>query len=255
MQVKVLGCSGGIGKGLRTSALLVDDDILIDAGTGAGDLTLEELSRIRHVFITHSHLDHIVSLPMLVDNIFDCLIEDKLRVYGNAETITALRQHIFNDVIWPDFSKLPRSEQSVLDFVVIAPGDEVQVGVRTVRAVDVSHAVPTLGFCVANGEKVFAFSGDTATNQTLWPVLNGYHRLDALVIEVSFPDRMRKLADEAGHYTPTTLAADLEKLAHQPDIWVTAMKPGQEETIFDELQAALPGRDFKRLLAGAVIEL
>ena len=255
MQVRVLGCSGGIGKGRRTSALLVDDDILIDAGTGAGDLSLDELSRIRHVFITHSHLDHIVSLPMLIDNIFDCLVEEKLRVYANTETIAALRQHIFNDVIWPDFSRLPRSGQSVLEFVVIAPGDEVQVGARAVRAVDVSHAVPTLGFCVANDEKVFAFSGDTATNRTLWPVLNDYPRLDALIIEVSFPDRLRELADEAGHYTPSTLAADLEKLAHRPDVWVTAMKPGQEDAIFEELRAALPDRDFRRLQAGAVIEL
>ncbi len=255
MQVKILGCSGGIGKGLRTSALLVDEDILIDAGTGAGDLTLDELSRIRHVFITHSHLDHIVSLPMLIDNIFDCLVEDKLRVYANAETITALRRHIFTDVIWPDFSKLPGSGQSVLEFVVIGPGDVVQVGARAVRAVDVSHAVPTLGFCVANGEKVFAFSGDTATNRTLWPVLNGYDRLDALIIEVSFPDRLQQLAVEAGHYTPSTLAADLRKLVHEPDLWVTAMKPGQEEVIYEELRAALPGRDFNRLQAGAVIEL
>ena len=156
MKVKVLGCSGGIGEGRRTSALLVDDDILIDAGTGVGDLSLDELALIRRVFITHSHLDHIVSLPMLIDNIFDCLVEDKLRVYANAHTIAALRAHVFNDVIWPDFSKLPHAAHSVLEFVTIEPDDEVVIGARTVRAVDVTHAVPALGFCVDNEEKVFA---------------------------------------------------------------------------------------------------
>lgn len=255
MQVKILGCSGGIGEGLRTSALLVDHDILIDAGTGVGDLSLDELSAIRHVFVTHSHLDHIVSLPMLIDNIFDRLVNDSLRVYGNAATLQALRAHIFNDVIWPDFTRLPSPGASVLQLVEIAPGDEIVIGSRTVRAVDVSHAVPTLGFCVANGERVFAFSGDTATNKTLWPVLNSYRRLDALIIEVSFPDRLKELAEVAGHYTPSSVAADLEKLNHQPEIWVTAMKPGEEQSIFEELQAVLPGRSFNILRSGTVLEL
>ncbi|MDH3590198.1 MAG: MBL fold metallo-hydrolase, partial [Gammaproteobacteria bacterium] len=91
MRVRVLGCSGGIGQGLRTTSILIDDDILIDAGTGVGDLCLDALSRIRHVFITHSHLDHIVSLPMLIDYNFKRLLTDPLRVYANRQTIDALR--------------------------------------------------------------------------------------------------------------------------------------------------------------------
>ena len=255
MQVRVLGCSGGIGAGHRTSSLLIDNDILIDAGTGVGDLPLDELAAIRHVFITHSHLDHIVSLPMLIDTIFDELVGERLKVYANEETITALREHIFNDVIWPDFARLPSPAAPVLEFVRIEPGDEVVLGSRTLRAVDVSHAVPTLGFCVANGEKVFAFSGDTQTNQTLWPVLNSYERLDVLIIEVSFPDRLLELAREAGHYTPSTVAADLAKLDHKPAIWVTAMKPGEEDNIVAELAEVLPDTALHRLQTGTVLEL
>ncbi|MDH3646139.1 MAG: 3',5'-cyclic-nucleotide phosphodiesterase [Gammaproteobacteria bacterium] len=255
MRVRILGCSGGIGQGLRTSSILVDGDILIDAGTGVGDLDLADLSRVRHVFITHSHLDHIVSLPMLVDTIFDQLVGEPLKVYANSQTIGALRKHIFNDVIWPDFCSLPSAENPVLEFVEIQAGDVVEIGARSMRAIAVEHAVPTLGFCVANGAKVFAFSGDTTTNKTLWPVLNSYERLDVLVIEVSFPDRLADLARESGHYTPSTFAADLLNLKHTPDVWVTAMKPGEEELIYAEVMAALPDRGVQCLQSGTVFEL
>ncbi|NNF61758.1 MAG: 3',5'-cyclic-nucleotide phosphodiesterase [Gammaproteobacteria bacterium] len=255
MRVRVLGCSGGIGRGLRTTSILVDRDILIDAGTGVGDLSLDDLSQIRHVFITHSHLDHIVSLPMLIDNIFEQLLDDPLRVYANAETIAALQEYIFNDVIWPDFTCLPDAENPVIRFVEIDAGDSVDIGDRSLRAIGVEHAVPTLGFCVANGEKVFAFSGDTTTNRTLWPVLNSYERLDVLVVEVSFPDRLAQLARVSGHYTPSTFAADLEKLDHEPAIWVTAMKPGEEEAILDEVGEILPDRAISQLQTGTVFEL
>ncbi len=255
MRVKILGCSGGIGQGLRTTSILVDRDILIDAGTGVGDLSLDDLSGIRHVFITHSHLDHIVSLPMLVDNIFEQLVDEPLKVYANAQTIAALHEHIFNDVIWPDFTILPTADSPVLEFVEIQPGDIVDIGNRSLRAIDVQHAVPTLGYCVANGEKVFAFSGDTTTNRTLWPVLNDYDRLDVLVIEVSFPDRLAELARESGHYTPSTFAADLELLDHKPAIWVTAMKPGEEDAIFAEVQEVLPDTPVNCLQSGTVFEL
>ncbi|MBT8132751.1 MAG: 3',5'-cyclic-nucleotide phosphodiesterase [Gammaproteobacteria bacterium] len=255
MRVKVLGCSGGIGQGLRTSSILVDNDILIDAGTGVGDMSLAELSQIRHVFITHSHLDHIVSLPMLIDNIFDQLVSETLKVYASRTTIEALNRHIFNDVIWPDFTVLPNAGRPVLEFVEVEAGDDIVLGQRTIRAIDVEHSVPTLGFCVANGASVFAFSGDTMTNKTLWPVLNEYPRLDVLVIEVSFPDRLAALAHDSGHYTPSTFAADLQNLQHTPDVWVTAMKPGEEEAIYSEVMAALPDRNVQCLQTGDVFEL
>ena len=46
MQIRILGCSGGIGPGLRTTSLLVDGTLLIDAGTGVGDLPAAELAAI-----------------------------------------------------------------------------------------------------------------------------------------------------------------------------------------------------------------
>lgn len=255
MRVRILGCSGGIGIGLRTTSILVDDDILIDAGTGVGDLTLAEIAGIRHLFLTHSHLDHVCGLPLFLDSMFDEFAERPLIVHSRAETLTALRSHLFNDVLWPDFTKLPNREKPVVRFEPLTPGDVIAVGERKVHAVDVHHSVPSLGFCIERAGKVFAFSGDTMTNETLWPVLNAFPNVDVLVMEVSFPNSQDQLARRAKHYTPQMLALDLRRLEHDPQLWVTAMKPGEEDQIFEELTHALPARRLHRLKRGDVFDM
>ena len=233
--------------------MLVDNDVLIDAGTGIGDLELPDLDSIRHVFLTHSHLDHIAGLPMLVDRVFDESFEIPLTVYAREETLRAVRDHVFNDVIWPDFTLLPSPERPMLRFQVCSPGDTVTINHRNFYAVDVMHSVPTLGFTVQNSGGVFAVSGDTKTNETLWPVLNACDDLRVLVIEVSFPDEMAELAVEAGHYTPQTLTADLARLNHEPEIWLTGMKPGEEARIFEQVRHAAPGKNIQMLSAGTIL--
>jgi cAMP phosphodiesterase len=233
--------------------LLIDNDVLIDAGTGIGDLALADLDSIRHVFLTHAHLDHVAGLPMLADRVFDEEVGIPLTVYAREETLRAVQTHLFNDVIWPDFTRLPSAENPMLRFRVCSPGDTVSIGHRDFYAVDVMHSVPSLGYTVQNSCGAFAVSGDTKTNETLWPVLNACDDLKVLVIEVSFPDEMADLALEAGHYTPQTLTADLERLKHSPEIWLTGMKPGEEDRIFDQVRRAAPGRDIQMLSAGTVL--
>ena len=253
MRIRVLGCSGGIGAGARTSAMLVDDDVLIDAGTGIGDLELADLDSIRHVFLTHAHLDHIAGLPMLADRVFDEDFDTPLTVYAREETLRAVQEHLFNGVIWPDFTKLPSPERPMLRWHVTSPGDTVRIGHRNFYAIDVMHTVPSLGFTVQNSGGVFAVSGDTKTNETLWPVLNACEDLKVLVIEVSFPNEMATLACEAGHYTPQSMTADLERLQHDPEIWLTGMKPGEEARILEQVRQAAPGKDIRMLAAGTVL--
>ncbi len=253
MRIRVLGCSGGIGAGARTTALLVDDDVLIDAGTGIGDLELEALDSIRHVFLTHAHLDHVAGLPMLADRVFDENFSTPLTVYAREETLRAVQEHLFNDVIWPDFTRLPSRENPMLRWHVTGPGDTIRIGHRDFYAVDVMHTVPSLGFTVQNSGGVFAVSGDTKTNQTLWPVLNACDDLKVLVIEVSFPDEMERLAVEAGHYTPRSLSQDLKCLEHEPEIWLTGMKPGEEDRILRQIRTAAPDRNILMLSAGTVL--
>ena len=255
MRIRILGCSGGIGAGSRTSAMLIDDDVLIDAGTGIGDLSLEEMQPIRHVFLTHAHLDHIAGLPMLADHIFEDEVEMPLTVYAREETLRAVQAHLFNGVIWPDFAKLPSVANPMVRYQVCSPGDTVTIGHRNFYAVDVLHTVPTLGYTVQNSGGAFAVSGDTKTNETLWPVLNACEDLKVLVIEVSFPDEMEQLAADSGHYCPKTLTKDLERLRHEPEIWLTGMKPGEEERILDQVTRAAPDKNIRMLSRGTILTI
>ena len=255
MRLRILGCSGGIGAGSRTTAMLVDDDVLIDAGTGIGDLALAELHSIRHVFLTHAHLDHIAGLPMLVDANFAEDFDTPVTVYARQETLDAIRAHLFNDVIWPDFTRIPRPEHAMLRYVECNPGDSQRIGQRDFQAIDVRHSVPSLGYTVKNARGRFAVSGDTRTNETLWPVLNGCSDLKVLVIEVSFPDEQMDLAEASGHYCPATMCRDLARLEHDPTVWLTGMKPGEEERILQQVQRAAPDRDIHMLARGIVIDV
>src|SRR5947209_10854125 len=122
LKVRVLGCSGGIGGSLRTTSFLVDDDILIDAGTGVGDLSLESLARIDHIFVTHSHLDHVTSIPFLVDTV--CWMRrSPLIVYGIKEVLDILRAHLFNWKIWPDFTQIPDGDKPFMVYREIRVGE------------------------------------------------------------------------------------------------------------------------------------
>lgn len=255
MEIRILGCSGGIGAGLRTTAIRIDDDILIDTGTGIGDLTFDEMRAIRHVFLTHSHLDHTGGLPLLIDTVFEARLDDPLSTYGRQETLDAVRKHIFNWVLWPDFSALPSAEDPVMRFRSIDVGEPVNLGERKIVAVDVNHTVPSLAYIIESNGRVFAFSGDTAANDTFWSALNALPQLDLLVVETAFGNRNEELAWLARHYCPSSLAADLDKLQHDPDIWITHLKPGSESEIFDEIRAEAPHRRLHRLVGNETFTL
>ena len=249
MEIRVLGCSGGVGANLRTTTLLLDQDILIDAGTGVGDLTLEEMARVKHIFLTHSHLDHITSIPFLVDTLFD-QIKEPVTIHAEPATIEALKKHIFNNVIWPDFSRLPNEQKPVMRYAVLQPGEQCVVGNRRLEMIRVNHIVPGVGYRVESNGKVFAFSGDTTTNDNFWAVLNGHATLDMLIVEAAFMNRDLELSKRAGHYCATLLAPDLAKLNHQPAIYISHNKPGVEHQIIAECRAAISGRTINSLSSG-----
>jgi ribonuclease BN (tRNA processing enzyme) len=254
MRLQVLGCSGGIGLERRTTSMLVDDDVLIDSGSGVGNLSLEEMTRIGHVFLTHSHLDHFAFLPLLVDTMFP-RITAPIVIHGREETLKALQEHIFNWHIWPDFSKLPNAKSPVMKYEIMKPGEVCKIGKRSIEMIEVNHIVPCVAYRVAGPKGVFAFSGDTTTNETLWAALNKHAGLDLLIVEAAFPNSEEELSKAARHYTPNMLAADLRKLKHKPKIYISHPKPGQESVIFQECKAAMPGLDINPLSGGEVFNL
>lgn len=255
MKLRILGCSGGISQGLRTTSFLVDDDVLIDAGTGVGDLTLDEMAKIRHIFLTHSHLDHVGCLPLLVDSIFS-RISDPIVIHGQAETIKALKEHVFNWAIWPDFAILPTAVSPVMRFQDELAGSVVEVDGRRFELIPVNHIVPTVGYRVESAEgKSFAFTGDTTTNDTFWEALNAHNNLDVLILEAAFSNKDEALSNTARHYCPNTLAADLVKLKHEPEFFLTHYKPAEENKIFDEVQQLVKNHTIKQLNNNLVITL
>ena len=254
MRIRVLGCSGGIGQELRTTSLLVDDDILIDAGTGVGNLSLAEMGRIRHIFVTHSHLDHITGIPLMIDSIFG-QIEDPVVIHASAETLAALRQHIFNWTIWPDFTQLPTPQSGVLRYELMEPGQTCQVGGRNIRMIPVNHVVPGVGYGIESAGRVLAFTGDTTTNEDFWDALNAYPGIDVLIAECAFPNQEHGLCQKAYHYCPDLLARDLAKLRHRPRVFLTHLKPGAEAQIERECRELLQGLDVRRLFGGDLIQL
>lgn len=255
MWVSILGCSGGIGPGNRTTSILIDDDILLDAGSGVGDLQLQQMCKIKHIFISHSHLDHIAFLPFLVDSIFS-QIKEPIQVYGLPETIEALKNHIFNWVIWPDFSELPSKEEPVIAFNVIHPNETFIINQRTIQAVAVDHVVPGVGYIVTSASgHTFAFSGDTATNDSLWAALNQLTTLDTLMIEAGYPNSFETLGKLAKHYTPNTLAKDLSKLKHKPHLLISHLKPSMEIIISEQLHQVLSDYQLTCIKSGDSIQI
>ncbi len=254
MRLRVLGCSGGVGAGLRTTSFLLDSDVLVDAGSGVGDLTLDEMASIRHIFVTHSHLDHVAFIPLFLDSIFD-RISAPVVLHGQRLTLAALKAHVFNGVMWPDFANLPHPDCPVLRYVEMKPGEIVAVGDKTIEMIHVNHAVAGAGYRVTGQNGVFAFSGDTTSNDSLWEALNRHDRLDLLIVETAFADEDEELGRLARHYTPRLLAEDMLKLRHDPDIYITHRKPGDEGKILEECRAALADRRVKGLVGNECFEL
>ena len=251
-RLRILGCSGGIGKGLRTTSFLFDDDTLIDAGTGVGDLTTSQLRKIDRIFLTHSHLDHISSIGFIPDAV-GASRSTPLAVYGLPETLGAVEHHIFNNVIWPDFTRIPSQEGPFVTLHPLRAGETVSFGARSVTALPVSHSVPAVGYALNSGEGQLVYSGDTGPSDPFWKAVRKLGPLHHLIIEASFENADRALADLSGHLCPDTLVAELSKFDHREvEIWAMHQKPGTNaeiraelERLANKLKCAIP-RDLAR---------
>ncbi|OGB23032.1 MAG: 3',5'-cyclic-nucleotide phosphodiesterase [Burkholderiales bacterium RIFCSPLOWO2_02_FULL_57_36] len=254
MKVRILGCSGGIGgRHLRTTSMLVDHDILIDAGTGVGELEIAELALIDHVFITHSHLDHIAFLPFILDAVGD-LRAKPLTMYATQATQDLIRTHIFNWSIWPDFSEIPNANNPYLRFRAIRLGEHVMLGERRITALPATHTVPAVGYRLDNGRASLVFTGDTTTNDDFWRELNKITDLRYLIIETAFSNSDRQLAVVSKHLCPSMLDEELQKLQRNPEIFITHLKPGRGEITMQEIQESIGKRKPRMLQNNQVFE-
>ncbi len=236
MKLRVLGCSGGIGgRHLRTTSLLIDNDILIDAGTGVGDVSLAELTLIDHIFLTHSHLDHVCSIPFLVDTAGG-MRNKPLTVHAIEPTLEILRNHVFNWSIWPDFTQIPSPSKPWMHYEAIQLGETVEMKGRKITALPANHAVPALGYQIDSGRASLVFTGDTTTNDPLWKIVNQIANLRYLIIETAFCDREREIAIASKHLCPSLLAEELAKLERDVEVFITHLKPGEIELTMQEIE-------------------
>ncbi len=238
MKITVLGCSGGEQADSNMPAFLVDDALLLDAGTVSRALNPEKQAGLSDIFITHAHLDHIKALPFLADNL---LGEEgpraRVTVHGESRVIRILRDHLFNGLLWPDFSRIPAVDP-VLRFAVMEPGRPLRLKGHSVTALPMNHPTPACGFMVEDGAgRRFFYTGDTGPTEEAWKTLKGIP-LHALLTEVSYPNRLRERALAAGHLTPELLVGELAKLGRIPDrVFITHAKPAYLDGIFAELSS------------------
>ncbi|MFZ4550658.1 MAG: MBL fold metallo-hydrolase [Aquabacterium sp.] len=248
-MIRVLGCSGSIAARCHTTAFLLDDDILIDAGSGAGELRLDELARIDHILLSHSHLDHVLSIPLLADTVMKLRMgvagPSSLRpihVHALPETLDALRKHVFNGVIWPDFTRLPTADHPILVFHEFAVGDVLTfparggLPARRVSVLPAAHTVPAVGFGVDTPQGLWVFTGDTGPNPALWQALHG-QQIAQLVIETAFGNDEAWLADISGHLAPQSLARELAQLDGEVCVYITHPKPGEVPAVLSQIRA------------------
>jgi ribonuclease BN (tRNA processing enzyme) len=235
MELRVLGCSGAEFPAANTTGLLIDGSLLLDGGTIGAVLQEEEQERIRHILVTHAHLDHIKGIPLLADNLMSRGRHAPLTVYGIAGTLEAISHHLLNNLIWPDFSRLPSPEAPLIVYRPVVPGEEIVIDAYRVIPWPMRHAVPAVGYRIASNDHSLFFTGDTGPLGSLWAEIGP---LDTLIIEVSFPDEMAELARITGHLTPKLLASELAAMPRPPQrLLISHLKPQYRETIIRQLSA------------------
>ncbi|MBI3181305.1 MAG: 3',5'-cyclic-nucleotide phosphodiesterase [Myxococcales bacterium] len=211
MRLQVLGCHGGELPKYKTTCFLIDGVLALDAGALTGSLGLEQLCRVDDIIVSHSHFDHVKDLPLMADLIVGR--RDKpVTIHASRECARTLRTNMFNNSLWPDFTRIPTRKNPVMQIKSFRAGASFKIGRYSVISIPVTHPVESCGFVVSDGSLSVAMSGDTGPTQKLWEVLNRTRDLKAVLLETSFPNRLQQLADISGHLTPQTLKVELRKL-------------------------------------------
>ena len=253
MNLRVLGCSGSIALDCRTTSFLLNDRVLIDAGTGVGDLALDELAQIDHILISHSHLDHVLGIPLLADSVMQRRLTrenyEPIKVHALPATIDALRKHVFNNVIWPDFTRLPTPARPIIELVTLEVGQRLSLCNLPIEVLPAAHTVPACGFGVATASGWWIYTGDTGPNPALWQTLRG-RRIAQLVIETAFSDDERALAEISRHLSPSMLAAELTQLDADTSVVITHVKPGEMAAVTGQIAALGVGLPITALTRG-----
>ncbi len=252
MQLRIMGCSGGEAEGERLTGLLINGTVAIDAGSITQALTVEEQIRIRHIFISHSHLDHICTLPFFTKNIFGHTT-GPVEIHALPETLDSLRRHLFNDELWPDFSVIPTPHHPTIRYTEVEPERTYDVEGLHITPIRVNHLVPCVGYKVEDDHSAFIFTSDTAQTDRIYEVANQTKNLKLFITEASFPNEQGWLAEASKHLTPKMLGEELKKLKVDVPVGIYHLTPGDKPTMLPQIQA-IPDRRIRMLEQSSVFE-
>ena len=253
MKIEVLGSFGGESADCRMTCLLLDDAVALDAGSLSQVLSVERQQQVQSIVLTHSHMDHTNSLPFFIENVFGKLRE-AVDIYASAPTIYAIRKNLFNNDVWPDFTRLPNHLLPALRFHELAPEVPVEIGGLRFTPIPVDHPIPTFGYLIEDGEGALLWSSDTGPTKRLWEVANATENLRGVWIDVSFDNGMQPIADVSGHLTPQTLKRELAQLQRRVPVLLHHLKPPCVAKIHAEV-AALDNPDLGFLDQGRIYTL
>lgn len=237
MKIRVLGSSGAELLEHKATSFLINGNTLLDAGTIVSSLTLEEQAKIDNIIISHMHLDHIKDIPFLADNVIGR--GKTINIISTPFVLEGLKNHIFNNLVWPDFTKLPDAKLPVIRYVPLDAGCELTLDSIKIKPIAVNHTVEALGYIIKDENSAFVYTGDTGTTDEIWEEAGKETNLKFVIAEVSFPNNMQRIANLSKHLTSHDLAGELKKLGrtvHQ--IYVTHLKPQYLDVIKKELTEA-----------------
>ncbi|MEK6299920.1 MAG: 3',5'-cyclic-nucleotide phosphodiesterase [Acidobacteriota bacterium] len=237
MKIRLLPSTAGRKSQLQClTSFLVDDRLAIDGGSIGFALLPSEIGGIRHIIVTHSHNDHIASLPIYIAEAFNTL-DSPIVVHAAGEVIEALREFVFNDQISPDFETIPLVNQSgpALRFNEMTTRKKIKIAGLDVTPIPVNHIVPTVGLLVENENAAVVFTSDTYTTDEIWKAARAAKNLKAIFVDVSYPNEMGDLAAASKHLTPELLDADLRKLDRDVPVYAVHIKPTNRDDVIRQL--------------------
>ena len=255
MKIKVIGCSGAEFPGHNTPAFLLNEEILFDAGSFTNVLDEKAQFKIKNIFITHAHLDHLRGIPFLADNIIVGNMNHRVNIYSISSVLKTIKKHLFNSSVWPDFTIIPHPEGGILNLIALKPGKSLHLDDFSITPYEVTHNVPAVGYFVEGKKKrSFFYTGDTKPSSSTWKEI-GDRQIHCLIIDVSFPNNMKDMATRAGHLTPDLLKNELMKIRCEPEeICITHVKPQYLKTISSELKG-LKIKNLRLLRDGDTIKI
>jgi len=239
MKWRVLGSFGGSSPTCRMTSFLINDELALDAGSITQALTIEEQRAIRRVVLTHSHLDHTASIPFLIENTFG-EPQQTMEILATPQVMHTLKNHLFNNDTWPDFTRIPNDMLPALRITEVTPRQAFEINGLRLTAIPVRHTVPTHGYLVEDAGGTVLFTSDTGPTREVWEVANRTANLVAVIVELSFPNRMQRVAELSLHLTPAMLAEELAKLQRDVPVYLYHLKP----PYIDELRAELAATSF-----------